>query len=97
MAWLTSYGSTNKVIDSESSRREVMTSFGLTPAVAYDRTVTDQTYRYVGMDYATAQTCLAALVTDPDTVAELVRENEGGAYTVRVNVQIIGDWTLLTP
>jgi hypothetical protein len=74
-----------------------MTSFGLTPAVAYERTVTDQTYRYVGMDYATAQTCLAAVVTDPNTIAELVRENEGGAYTVRVNVQIIGDWTLITP
>jgi hypothetical protein len=90
MAWLTTYDDTNKIVDSESERQERISYFFGTPVV-YSRTITDQTYRYVGMTYAAAQTCVGALAS-PTVLCELVRENDAGAYTVRVNSQTIGDW-----
>jgi hypothetical protein len=102
MAWLTNYGATNKIVDSEREDIIRMSSFGVTPAVSYDRTITETDYRYVGMDYATAQACLADMAANQPTFpsmrqATLQNENNGGGYTVRVSETEYGDWTVVVP
>jgi len=90
MAWLTTYDATNYVEDSRSIRTEQI-SYAFGGLTVYKRSITDIIYRYVGMDYSTAITCANALAS-ATVSCELIRENDGGAYTVRVSSSTVGAW-----
>jgi hypothetical protein len=67
--------------DEEAGEGEYVTSEQSFP-------VNIESFRYVGMDYSTAVSCRTdMLAVSGVTFAELVRENDAGAYTVRVNKQ----------
>jgi hypothetical protein len=92
MAWLTTYGNFNKIVleDYEDSIEEVFQN-----GISWKRTVSQQTYKWVGMTQATAE--LAATATnDPETKVNAVakRENAGGAYMTEVNGLVRGPWVL---
>jgi hypothetical protein len=99
MAWLTTYTDANKVVDSLGTAFQTVTIYtwvwtdeeaGIGEYVTSEQSfpVNIESFRYVGMDYSTAVTCRTAMLAVAGvTFAELVRENEAGAYTVRVNKQ----------
>jgi hypothetical protein len=94
MAWLTSYNDTNKIVDSLGTAFQTLTWYqwdeDTEEFVLHEQAVpiNIESFRYVGMDYSTAVTCRTAmLAVSGVTFTELIRENEAGAYSVRVTKQ----------
>jgi hypothetical protein len=94
MAWLTSYDDTNKVVDSLGTAFQTFTWYqwddDTEEFVLHEQSVpiNIESFRYVGMDYSTASTCRTAMLSESGVnFAELIRENEAGAYSVRVTKQ----------
>jgi hypothetical protein len=99
MAWLTSYSEANKVVDSLGTAFQTVTIYtwvwtneeageGEYTTSEQSFPVNIESFRYVGMDYSTAVSCRTDMLAVPGvTFTELVRENDAGAYTVRVNKQ----------
>jgi hypothetical protein len=94
MAWLTTYDDTNKVVDSLGTAFQTFTWYQWNEDTEefdlHEQSVpiNIESYRYVGMDYSTAVTCRTAMLAIVGvTFAELIRENEAGAYSVRVTKQ----------
>ena len=83
MAWLATYGATNKV--DLTKRTDVSTiANGFTMEI-WTQTVTTEVYKYVGMTEAAAETCRAT-VNDPDNgvYAAAKKEGPGGNWMVDV-------------
>jgi hypothetical protein len=92
MGWLETYGDFNKIVldDHEDSVEEIFQN-----GISWKRTVSQQTYKHIGMTEATAEAAAAA-INDPATKVHAVskRENAGGAYMVEVSGLVRGDWVL---
>ena len=91
MPWLDSHSDANKIIDAEE--RIPIRFFGIDTSL--ERTEEVSHFRYVGMTYEAAVTCRDALhepARTPPRHAELVRENNAGAYTVKVTEVTYSDW-----
>ena len=99
MAWLTEHSDANKIVDGSTgyaysySYRSVDGDGYVTNNLR--RMVTNAEYRYVGMTYAAAITCMSAMQAAGNT-ASLYRENDAGAYGVRVSGTSYDDWEVVT-
>ena len=85
------YDDTNKIVDEEITREEISQVYGGT-WTNLKRTVTETRFRYVGMSYAVAADCEAAMVSAGKKIVQLYRENDAGFYGVRVTDVTYGAW-----
>ena len=95
MAWLDSHSDANKIVDEDRSYTKtlvIMRYFGGTFRKTCTQEITDIEYRYVGMTYAAAVTCAAAMSGE----AQIQRENDAGAYQVLVTEITEGDYAVET-
>ena len=95
MAWLTSYSDENKIIDGEDKIRRVWYTPLGAGSVAWDLY---SYYRYVGMTYDAAVICRDDLhdpTGTPPVIAQLKRENSGGAYMVTITEVTLGTYVAL--
>jgi hypothetical protein len=96
MAWLTEHSDANKIVDGSTgyaysySYRSVDGDGYVTNNLR--RMVTNAEYRYVGMTYAAAITCMSAMQAAGNT-ASLYRENDAGAYRVVAEIITFGAWS----
>lgn len=90
MAWLGSATAANKIEDTESSYEESI-FFG---GQEWTRSITIETYRWVGMTLAAADIQAAAINNPPDLIATRKRENAAGAYMVDVTETTTGTWAV---
>jgi len=87
MGWLANYADANqKIIDEEMTYYESLSyAVAATETPPYFlRTVTVSKYRYVGMTYAAAVTCAAAVDNPPAIVATVHRGSDAANYYVSV-------------
>ena len=94
MPWLTTYDSTNKVVDEERDDIEDYTYHSASTTYILHRSVTVSQYRYVGMTLSAAQACKTAINDPPTLIAVVRRESAGGSYCVQVTVVTKGTWAL---
>ena len=96
MAWLTTYTDTNKVLDESRAYTEQLVFIGSGIAAISQRTVTEDTYRYVAMAKASAETAMTELLAaTPSGVTRQVtirRQGPSNGYDVCVSDIVYGDW-----
>ena len=99
MAWLDTYGETNKIDEGETTiPYEFYSSFGGSPedgdVIGIKRVDVLKRYRHIAMTYAAAVTCRDA-INNPaaNVIAQLERENAAGAYCVQVTETVKGAYT----
>jgi hypothetical protein len=99
MAWLTTWGAANLIVDESQAQVEGAT----TPVYdtetgevdhwdIWSRSYSVTMKRYVGMDYTTAVSCKADLVSG-GYQAKLINENNGGGYSVQWSEITAGAWS----
>ena len=93
MAWLTSYGPENLVVESSQTMTEGACTYNQDTEAweIWSRVTTVTEWKYVGMDEETAVDCKAALVAAGYN-ATLVPENNGGGFSVRWSSFSAGAW-----
>ena len=96
MAWLDTYGDTNKIDEGETTiEHKIYSAFSGSPedgdVIGIKRVDVLKRYRHIAMTYAAAVTCRDA-INDPasDIIAQLERENAAGAYCVQVTETVKG-------
>ena len=95
MAWLTSYGATNRIEDGRTVLVREQYDVASTGWIGYRQVTTITDYRYVGMTRAAALTCQDAIndpTASPPVIAQMERQGPGGNYQVSVHEITIADW-----
>ncbi len=96
MAWLTTYTDANKVLDESRAYTEQLVFIGSGISTISQRTVTEDTYRYVAMDKASAETAktelLAATPSGTTRQVTIRRQGPSNGYDVCVADIVYGEW-----
>jgi len=92
MAWLTTYGASNRVDDGED---KFPVSYSIAGGTTNARQITVAHYRYVGMTRSAAITCRDTVedpTGTPNVSAQVEREGPGGNYQVVVTETTAEEW-----
>lgn len=92
MALLEAYSDTNKVVNEQNSWTDGLNWANASTVTVYVRTITQSKYTYVGMTYAAAVSCAAAINNPPSVEAVVKRGSEAGSYNVEVMEITRGAW-----